>query len=477
MAGAPPALRALFERYPKPIMRVDLARCLILKLYGGVYADLDAEPLRELDALRAVDRPLLFAEPASHVNNEFVLARGFTTEVVSNALMVSPASHPFWDRVLDLMQTCQSATNPLDATGPFLLTAAVQRCPPALRPRVDPAYLMSPTDKYGLPTPRPPGAREEPLVQHHWHGSWWKSDPSQPIRHHPPPPKAVTPAEPAASGWRNRWPGLRPRRPSLHTPAGNRVLIAIPVRNAATTLGSLFQHLLALEYPVDQRTLAFIEGDSTDHSYAMLEDFCRQYRDAFRTIHLLRHHQRAPAYLRRWEPQHQRERRARIARIRNRLLARALDREDWVLWLDADIIQFPPDLMTTLRAVGAPVVHPHCVQTPGGPSFDQNAWISEMTLTTEQREPYFRDGLYQPPTGFHRIYLSDLRYHEQVQLHSVGGTALLVDARLHRAGINFPTRPEAGLIETEAFAARVRAQGWPIIGLPNLEVRHNRRTG
>lgn len=472
-----PAWLENFDRYPKPIMRVDLARCLILKSLGGVYADLDAEPLQRLEALRHEDRPILFEEPASHVNNEFVRARGFTRDVVSNALMLSPAGHPFWDQVLSLMQRCQSATNPLDATGPFLLTAAVHRSPPTQRPRVCPAYLMSPADKYGQPTPPPAGHRAPPLAQHHWHGSWWKSDPTQPILRHLPPAEAASPPAPAAPWWRGLGSGRKRVPPPALTPGGDQVLIAIPVRDAATTLPTLFQQLLALNHPVEQRSLAFLEGDSTDHSYAMLQDFCRQHRHAFRTIHLLRHHLRAPAYLRRWEPQHQRERRARIARIRNRLLARALGHEDWVLWLDADIIQFPPDLIADLRAVGAPVVHPHCVQTPGGPSFDQNAWINENTLSPEQRAPFCKDGLYQPPVGFHRLYLSDLRYHEQVHLHSVGGTALLVDARIHRAGIHFPTRPEAGLIETEAFAARVRAQGWPIVGLPNYEVRHNRRVG
>lgn len=469
-----PALRDLFDGYAKPIMRVDLARCLMLKSQGGVYADLDAEPLRNLDALRAEDRPLLFEEPASHVANEFVRARGFVHDVASNALMLSPPGHPFWDRVIDLMQRCRGAANPLDATGPFLLTAAVHAAPPDQRPRIRPAYQLSPTDKYGHPTPVPVGSHEPPAAQHHWHGSWWKNDPAQPIQQH------VAPAQddqPQTARWPRSWPWRRRALPTYDPTAGDEVLIAIPVRNAAATLPMLFQHLLALTHPVEKRTLAFIEGDSTDDSFALLDEFCRRHRDAFRNVQLLRHHQRAPAYLRRWEPHHQRERRARIARIRNRLLAQALDREDWVMWLDADIVEFPPDLIADLRAVGAPVVHPNCVQTRGGPSFDLNAWINEKTLSAAQKAPYMKDGLYQPPAGFHRLYLSDLRYHDRIPLHSVGGTALLVDARLHRAGLDFPARPEAGLIETEAFAARVRAQGWPVIGLPNYEVRHIRRAG
>jgi hypothetical protein len=470
-----PHMLELFDRYPKPIMRVDLARCLLLKTHGGIYADLDTEPLRSLDGLRAGERPLLWEEPASHGANEFVRARGFADQLLSNACMLSPAGDPFWDRLLDLMQRCQHAANPLDATGPFLLTAAVHAAPPGVRPWIGPAYQLSPVDKYGNTTARPDHISDAPLVQHHWHGTWWKEDPDQPIQHRPTPaPRAAPPARPSLL--QRLWP-RRPRALPEGPARGDHVLLAIPVRNAAATLPALFDRLLALTHPAHKRSLAFIEGDSTDSSPALLKAFCREHRDAFARVTLLRHHERAPTYQRRWEPRHQRERRARIARIRNRLLKKALGREDWVLWLDADIIEFPPTLIADLLAVGAPVVHPNCVLRRDGPSFDLNAWISERTLSPEEKAPFMQDGLYQPPMGFHRLYLSDLRYRDRIPLHSVGGTTLLVDARLHRAGYTFPATPRDGLIETEAFAANLQTSHIPIIGLPNYEVQHAPRTG
>jgi mannosyltransferase OCH1-like enzyme len=33
----------LFYSYPKPIMRADLGRYLVLREFGGVYADIDSE--------------------------------------------------------------------------------------------------------------------------------------------------------------------------------------------------------------------------------------------------------------------------------------------------------------------------------------------------------------------------------------------------------------------------------------------------
>jgi mannosyltransferase OCH1-like enzyme len=49
---------------------------------------------------------------------------------------------------------------------------------------------------------------------------------------------------------------------------------------------------------------------------------------------------------------------------------------------------------------------------------------------------------------------------------------LLVDARLHRAGIGFPETPYRHLIETEGLGALLRDHGIEMVGLPNLEAPH-----
>ena len=85
---------------------------------------------------------------------------------------------------------------------------------------------------------------------------------------------------------------------------------------------------------------------------------------------------------------------------------------------------------------------------------------------------YLEGGLYQPPSGLGRVYLSELRYRQRVRLQSVGGTVLLVDAGLHRAGLLFPERPYRHLIETEAFAKLAGELGVESLGLPWLEVLH-----
>jgi hypothetical protein len=59
-----------------------------------------------------------------------------------------------------------------------------------------------------------------------------------------------------------------------------------------------------------------------------------------------------------------------------------------------------------------------------------------------------------------------------VRLQSVGGTVLLVDAALHRAGLGFPEQPYRQMIETEAFARLASELGVESVGLPRLEVLH-----
>jgi hypothetical protein len=41
----------LYDRLPKNIMRADMSRLAYMYIYGGVYADLDLEPLRPLDSM------------------------------------------------------------------------------------------------------------------------------------------------------------------------------------------------------------------------------------------------------------------------------------------------------------------------------------------------------------------------------------------------------------------------------------------
>jgi glycosyltransferase involved in cell wall biosynthesis len=250
--------------------------------------------------------------------------------------------------------------------------------------------------------------------------------------------------------------------------SGASVLILTPMKSASRHLDTYFSGLRKLTYPRDRLSIGVLEGDSTDDTFAAVEE--RLAAADFRRTTLVKKDfgflipQGIPRYAAIYQP----ARRAVLARARNHLLFRALDDEDWVLWLDVDVIDYPADIIEQLIAIDRDIVHPHCVLDPGGSSFDQNAW---------------RDG--------GRSLMSDLRGQGLVRLESVGGTMLLVRADRHRDGLVFPPffygdrsrwvrdphplRGRAvGEIETEGLAIMAKDMGIECWGLPDLEIRHAR---
>ncbi len=140
-----------------------------------------------------------------------------------------------------------------------------------------------------------------------------------------------------------------------------------------------------------------------------------------------------------------------------------------MLWIDADVIDYPADIVERLLAVGRDIVHPHCLIALGNePSrtFDLNAWRDHG-----------------------RLHMADLRAEgDVVPLDTVGGTMLLIRADVHRDGLiftpflygkrnalirtdNFFSASE-GEIETEGLGVMASDMGYQCWGMPNLEVLH-----
>jgi hypothetical protein len=253
---------------------------------------------------------------------------------------------------------------------------------------------------------------------------------------------------------------MRPRRAGAGDPP--LVLIATPVKDAAEYLDAYFQLLGRLTYPARRLSLAFLESDSEDGTFAALEGRLSRLRRRYRRAGLWKRDfgYRIPPGALRWDEGIQPERRSVLARSRNHLLARGLADEDWVLWLDVDVIDAPADVLEQLLATGKEIVQPNCVLLPGGPTFDRNAWRDHG-----------------------RLHLDDLRDEgDLVPLDTVGGTMLLVRAELHREGLIFPTfpygvghplaRPGRGEVETEGLGILAHDMGYSCWGMPNLEIRH-----
>lgn len=267
-----------------------------------------------------------------------------------------------------------------------------------------------------------------------------------------------------------------------------KVLILTPVKNAARHLEQYFKNLARLDYPHEQISLGLLESDSSDETFARLAQQLPDLQKAFRRAEIWKKDYgfKIPAGVPRWAGKIQPERRAVLAKSRNQLLFRALKDEDWVLWLDVDVIEYPADIITRLLATGKDIVQPNCVWEYRGRSFDLNAW--------RDRRKY---------------HLHDLRGEgDLVRLHAVGGTMLLIRADLHRDGLIFPpflygaknrlisrthffhtnareflamlpTLPRKwyhgqhqGEIETEGLGIMAHDMGLECWGMPNLEIKH-----
>jgi hypothetical protein len=476
VAARYPQLLAVYCAYLKPVQRADAARYMLLHHFGGIYADLDTECLAPCDDLEAEDRVVLCHEPPSHWPAHAPY-RGHPF-ILFNGVMASPQGHRFWNALLDRLPETATAPDVLDATGPCFLTGLYQGFDVRETIRVEPCHLFTPTDRNGTTAALYGGCPITPIARHDWAGLWRK--------------------EPRHRGWASRLGSLHLRagrrvarqreadpralqaridRSALSAPVpdGSRYALLVPVRDAVSEIDPFFAALAGLDIPAETTKLVFCEGDSSDGTWEKLKEAAARERPRYRDILLLQkpvgtRFERSGRHLARI----QRPRRSGLARVRNHLIDHGLDEtDDWALWIDIDVWRFPADILRRLREARARIVVPNCVTRPCGPSFDLGSFVSNWDVDEKLRDRYDRHGLFQPPSDFGgRLYLSSLRHSDRVELDSVGGTMLLVDARLHRGGLRFPEEPYRGLIETEGFGALAKDLGVRPVGLPRLEVLH-----
>jgi len=262
-----------------------------------------------------------------------------------------------------------------------------------------------------------------------------------------------------------------PASPRTRTAAPGEIVILTPVKDARRWLPRYFELVSRLDGGKAALAIAFLEGDSRDGTWEALQATLPSLEGRFSRIETWRRHDGLEILGPRWAPPAQLARRAAIARARNRLLSAALGEAEWALWLDADVMDYPADLLLQLLAAGKDIIVPHCVG-PDGHTFDLNTFLFAPDAGGQDDPQHLLDGLYQPPRGHRRLYLEDVADQDLVRVDSVGGTALLVRADLHRAGLNFPTYSHGGYIETEGLAMMARDMGHACWALPKLRITH-----
>jgi hypothetical protein len=247
------------------------------------------------------------------------------------------------------------------------------------------------------------------------------------------------------------------------------VLILTPVKDATGALDRYCDLLDRLSYPRHLLSVGLLESDSRDGTWEELNARLPRLREGRRRAEAWKRDFgfHFPPGVHRWEMGLQIPRRVVLAKSRNHLLFHALDDEEWVLWIDVDLEDYPPDVLESLLATGRDIVQPHCVHPHTRTTFDYNAW---------------RDG--------GRLHMQDLKGEgELVRLDAVGGTMLLVLADLHRDGLIFPAFPygrrnpfarwpspftgqAGGEFETEGLGLMARDMGHQCWGMPHLEIVH-----
>jgi hypothetical protein len=312
-----------------------------------------------------------------------------------------------------------------------------------------------------------------------------------------------------------------------------RVLILTPMKNSQKHMTRYFALLKNLTYPSSRLSIGILDSDSDetqkgvktiksllDQGYTDIEieamsstlasvlvNLPSLERKGWNRATVVQHNfgYSLPRNLRHGKDA-QLVRRTSLARSRNHLLTSALhEDETYCLWIDSDLVSYPPDVIEQLISANRDIVVPNVVMAPGGRSYDLNSWRSKYSpgdnATFEDVVKYF-NGIRKKKTtngaetleleGYgetNNFYLHHLRQKSKsgsvtldettkedihvVRLDAVGGAMLLVRAELHRHGLIFPPFVYRGRIETEGLSMMALDFGILSFGLPEVEVIHH----
>lgn len=274
-----------------------------------------------------------------------------------------------------------------------------------------------------------------------------------------------------------------------------RVLILTPIQ---TFHQKYWDNLLQMTYPRELVELGFItpKTPSGDEALKQLEVAVRKLQSdkknqRYSKITLLRQDSKSFDMLLEKERHAlavQKERRSAMALARNELLFSTLGpRTSWVLWLDADIVETPPNVIQDMTAHNKPVLAANVYQrffdseknTKTIRPYDFNNWAeSETGLEIASKmgddeiivEGYAEIATYRPLMA--HFYEAGGDTAKLMDLDGVGGGCTLVKAEVHRDGAMFPNFPFYHLIETEGFAKMAKRLNYAVFGLPNYLVYH-----
>lgn len=470
-----PQYLAIYDAYPTWTHRGDVFRYCVLSAKGGVYADLDVEPLGRLDDLIGKTSIFLGTEPATHRHREGGLPYFFAT-----AFMGSVAGHRFWDHVMSRLERCQGP-DVVWTTGPGFLTGAALTADAEDRPDAVAPRCWSPTDASGKEVHDQPGfldriekrfkvvgAGMEPIVSHLWFGSWMRVSPGYMEKHWLRAPSRLK--------WR-----LRERRhPELaalvdqfvtQPPDYDRqvnplapneavdLVLALTVNRAVADPKGFVRRLMALDLPgaLNGVVIAASADPSAQSSARSIE---ATLRDEGLTVNWIDLEQEADSRLAAFE-------------AADKALEGGSSLAGCVLLIDAGCVDMPVTLVRELLSARRDVVAP-CIVLEGSDELDAgNARFGRPPDFRFHYSNRRRGGVIAEEADDHRKVLGTNKTLDVLPLDSVSPKCLLVmsDA-LRQTGARFSGPAVAGTAGGLGFVQKLlRGQG-SVAGMPNVVVTH-----
>lgn len=449
-----PEQLAVFDAYPSGIFRADAFRFFVLHKFGGVYSDLDVEPLGDLNEL--IDNVDCFvgAEPEKHVRENDARYRGMPY-LLCNAFMGSVPGHIYWKRCIDAMERC-FCHDVIDATGPRFITGIGLTIPRDERPAVLSPEYWSPLAGHGRPWPTPPGftdviadkfdvigAGGPAVVSHLWRNSWF-----MPIPYKGP------------SFWRIpnhlQW-GLRRRRqremadtrykaPStdydnqiFHQPEPlPRLLLAVDASYGSLT-PQFVEALGGLDYPRDRIAVA-VFGVAAGEAAARL---------AGTGFYIAEH--AAPA----------------ASADRHNAMLDAAKGFDGVVFADSRLDTLPPDALLKMVSAGRPIVGVN-LRADDGMSRNESSFLYHRDVFKHIYRSVTAEGVVPPKSGRDRLPFNHYRYLNIAPLTAVGFDFAYIERGVIDAGLRFATTPYKYHLDVEAFCIEARDKGFEVCALPNV---------
>jgi len=125
-----PDLFDIFNNYPKQIQRIDMFRYLVIRTYGGLYADMDMECYKPVDTLLSNKKSVFSIE--AHLTSLRQKELGYREPCqIANCIFAAAPTQTVFDKIIDkLCELSSDVVNTNDdveeTTGPRMLTRLIE---------------------------------------------------------------------------------------------------------------------------------------------------------------------------------------------------------------------------------------------------------------------------------------------------------------------------------------------------------------